>query len=132
MAKKNGVTDSVPLAAPPPPLPEHPLSRLKYLGFVEAGVCNLSQGKLCINIADDDHAVSRNVLYAFVVDGEVVYIGKSTRKFRQRMHDYCAPSASQKTSTRNNRSILKALALGKSVVAYVSVTMDYCSMAAST
>ncbi len=38
-----------------------------------------------------DFAASRNVLYAFVVDGELMYVGQTAKSLRTRMADTGLP-----------------------------------------
>ncbi len=58
---------------------------------------------------------SRNILYAFVTDGEVKYIGKTVQNLKARMLAYQRPSSSQSTNIRNNRNIHDLLRTGKTV-----------------
>ena len=44
----------------------------------------------------------RNILYAFVAQGEVKYIGKSTQTLSGRMNGYKHPGPTQSTNINNN------------------------------
>jgi hypothetical protein len=57
-------------------------------------------------------------LYAFVLGDDVMYVGKSIRRLRTRLHGYCNPNSTQITNVRNNRSILEARAAGIEVAVY--------------
>ena len=60
-------------------------------------------------------AESRNILYAFVTDGEVKYIGKTVQNLNARMLAYQRPCSSQSTNIRNNKNIQELLRMGKTV-----------------
>jgi hypothetical protein len=94
-------------------------SQLAKMGFVECGEFILENGKVKANllesIGDPD---SQHVLYAFIVDREVVYIGKTIRGLGSRMQNYCTPHKTQLTNTRNNVSIRDAINSGKHVKIY--------------
>lgn len=94
-----------------------PLHRLESMGFRKCGDWMLKAGGL--KCALKDHASAPNVLYAFVSEGNVLYIGKTVRSLKQRMYNYQKPGPSQSTSIRGNKLIKDAVALGKSVEVYV-------------
>lgn len=57
----------------------------------------------------------QNILYAFVCDGEVKYIGKTKTTLSSRMNGYRSPGATQTTNLRNHSNIKALLELGGSV-----------------
>lgn len=61
----------------------------------------------------------KNNLYAFVCDGEVKYVGKTTRLLRTRMYHYCRPGATQPTNIKNNANILDMLSQNVAVDIFV-------------
>jgi hypothetical protein len=63
--------------------------------------------------------MSPNVLYAFVTDSVVRYVGKTTRGLRQRLYGYQKPGSTQRTNLRNHDRIKTALRNGKQVDIYV-------------
>ena len=63
----------------------------------------------------DRHAAARNILYAFVCDGQVMYVGKTVRPLAERMGGYRAPGRSQSTNLRNHALIRERLAAGEAV-----------------
>jgi len=92
------------------------MKRLVEIGFIRVGDWRLVSGRLVFGI---DVAIdSTNVLYAFVSEGEVRYIGKTTRTLPKRMQGYQNPSSSQSTNIRNNTEIKILLALKKNVDIY--------------
>lgn len=61
------------------------------MGFKEYGIWKIENEKIkCELIAD---AAAQNVLYAFISDGDVLYIGKTVRSLKKRMYNYQNPWA---------------------------------------
>ena len=83
------------------------LARIKEIGFVPAGCWRLEAGDLSFKL-DPPLAGKRNVLYAFVVDGDVKYIGKTVVTLKQRVTGYKNPASSQTTNVRNNEQLRNA------------------------
>lgn len=54
-----------------------------------------------------------NVLYAFVSDEELLYLGKTTQNLSNRFKGYIMPGISQTTNIRNNSELIKLLNLNK-------------------
>jgi hypothetical protein len=89
------------------------MNRLLDIGFQPSGHW-LFEGEELI-CALTRHAAQRNVLYAFVCDGQVTYIGKTTQSLRQRMYGYRRPGAGQVTNLRNHASLRNQLSQGVAV-----------------
>jgi len=89
------------------------LSRIKTIGFTRAGCWKLSKAGLAFELGEFGSA--RNVLYAFVVVDELVYIGKTVQSLRSRMSGYKTPGPTQSTNVKNHARIRDCLAQGKSV-----------------
>ena len=84
------------------------MDRLLNIGFIKIGYWEFVDGQLDYVITESFSDVCNN-LYAFVCDGEVKYIGKTTRLLRKRMYNYKNPGASQSTNIKNNAYIREAL-----------------------
>ena len=56
-----------------------------------------------------NHKETDNVLYAFISNGEVKYIGKTLQPLSKRMYSYEKPGKSQSTNIRNKNNILHLL-----------------------
>jgi len=56
-----------------------------------------------------------NSLYAFACDGEVLYIGKTTKTLSKRFAGYCDPRNGRATNEKCHQAIKKLLQKGKSV-----------------
>lgn len=84
------------------------MDRLLNIGFIKIGYWELLEGQLHYVMTETFRDV-RNNLYAFICDGEVKYIGKTTRLLKQRMYHYKKPGLSQSTNIKNNAWIREAL-----------------------
>ena len=79
------------------------VGRLCHLGFQDVGTWRLDNGILTYNLIR--HSDKRNILYAFVVLDDVMYIGKSTQTLQKRMQGYRKPGRTQSTNIKNKRKI---------------------------
>jgi len=97
------------------------LNRLLAVGFKPAGKWSLANGILRLTL---EPAVmhEQNVLYAFVVDGKLAYVGKTTQSLIKRMQGYRSPASTAErggsTNIKNNRNIVNALSSGATVDIY--------------
>jgi len=89
------------------------MNRLLSIGFHCIGHWVLDDDKIkpILNSNIND----RNVLYSFVVDGEIQYIGKTIQPLIKRMGGYKNPGKSQTTNIKNNRNIMGVLKSGGTV-----------------
>jgi len=94
-------------------VPNEHVPTLLSLGFVQVGhwepVGDRIEFKLVSNARD------LSVLYAFCIDDQVMYIGKTTRSLMQRMQNFQTPGVSQSTNVRNNGLIGAAIKSGQTV-----------------
>ena len=90
------------------------MNRLLDIGFAYAGRWALTKEK-GLEVSLMRHATQRNILYAFVTDGIVKYVGKTTRTLAERMAGYQRPARSQTTNINNNQRIRECLEAGTSV-----------------
>jgi hypothetical protein len=100
------------------------MEKLRHIGFQKAGRWVYKSEKVDFEL-EEEFADCAPVLYAFVVDDSVKYIGESTRTLRERMQHYKTPAKDPEsggtTNINNNNRIKKELDLGKSVEIYVFV-----------
>jgi len=89
------------------------VERLLELGFVEAGRWEVENTRLVAKLTQ--HATTRNILYAFITDSEVLYIGKSTQSASGRMQGYESPGPTQRTNIRIGDAITKLLKAGTEI-----------------
>lgn len=73
----------------------------------------MSEGGIALELVD--LATSRNILYAFVMGDEFMYIGKTTQTPRARMAGYKNPGPTQSTNVWNNTQIRELLDQGQCV-----------------
>jgi hypothetical protein len=95
------------------------MDRLLQIGFQVVGQWVLIDGELSLQL--DKMEDESNLLYAFVVDGYVRYIGKTTRSLNNRMKGYLKPGPTQSTNIKNRKNILSALESGQAVQIFVLV-----------
>ncbi len=93
------------------------LTHLEAIGFKVAGEWNRDDDGIACKL-DDTLSDSRNVLYAFVVDGQLTYVGKTIQSLRARMAGYRSPGPTQFTNIKNKNNILNSLNDGKTVKVY--------------
>ena len=85
-----------------------PLEQICNLGFELCGSWTRGDDGT-LKLALDNVPDGRNVLYAFVVDETVAYVGKTVQGVAKRMRGYRRPHASQTTNVRVNSLILDQL-----------------------
>lgn len=86
------------------------------MGFLKCGSWLLRNGQLACDLKE--HGQDQNVLYAFVCNGEVVYIGKTTQSLKKRMYGYLKPGPTQSTNIKGNEQIQAALEAEKLLEIY--------------
>lgn len=84
------------------------MNRLLEIGFELAGHWVLEDDKLKHELIR--HSSQKNILYAFVCDGQVKYVGKTVRALAVRMAGYKTPGRTQTTNINNHRRIRELLA----------------------
>ena len=93
------------------------IQTLLDVGFESVGVW-LFDGD-AIELTLTKHGASKKVLYAFVSENTVLYIGKTIRTLRQRLSGYINPSKTQSTNIKNNNKIKNLLKQGKEIEIFV-------------
>jgi hypothetical protein len=89
------------------------MNRLLEIGFAPAGHWLLDGGALDYALAR--HSTQRNILYAFVCDGQVMYVGKAVQPLARRMTGYRRPAPTQSVNARNHKNIRALLERGSAV-----------------
>jgi len=89
------------------------MNRLLEIGFQTVGHWQLVNGELSFQLLR--HGGQSNILYAFVSDGEVKYIGKTLQPLSKRLYGYKNPGPSQSTNIKNNAFIKELLNIGAGV-----------------
>ena len=89
------------------------MNRLLQIGFESVGHWKLSNGE---PVFDLTRMMSEsNILYAFVSDGEIKYVGKTTQPLAKRLLGYQSPGPTQSTNIKNRAKIKNLLIEGKVV-----------------
>ncbi|WP_269243190.1 GIY-YIG nuclease family protein [Flavobacterium limnophilum] len=83
------------------------MDRLLKIGFINVGHWKPNNDKIKYYLAL--HNLEKNVLYCFVTNGEIKYIGKTTMTLSKRMYGYQNPNTSQTTNFRVNLLIKETL-----------------------
>ena len=89
------------------------LETLINIGFRRAGEWKMINSNLEFNL--EEFSKTRNILYAFICDKKIKYIGKTVQALKQRMVGYKNPGKTQTTNIKNNEKIMKLLSKGKSI-----------------
>lgn len=98
--------------------------RLKNLGFNKIG--SWTKVDSGIKFLLTDHQDDMKVLYSFVSNGKVMYIGKTTQSLTRRMLGYQNPGPTQRTNIRVSKEILQRLNEGLPIDIYI--LPDPCSL----
>jgi hypothetical protein len=93
-----------------------PVGRLESMGFRRAGQWELKAGNLKCSL--QDCADAKNVLYAFVCNHSVLYVGKSIQTLKKRMYGYSRPGPTQRTNIKGNAFLKKLISAGDEVLVY--------------
>jgi hypothetical protein len=92
------------------------MESLLKIGFRRVGQWLISDGKPVLSLEAEQG--SHNILYSFVSDGEILYIGKTAQSLSKRMYGYQNPGPLQRTNLRNNKLIAETLRAQKPVDIY--------------
>jgi hypothetical protein len=93
------------------------MDRLINIGFKKAGEWILENDS-SISFVLNDFSSNKNILYAFILENEIMYIGKSTRTLRERMINYKNADKSQSTNIKIKNKILELLKKNNNVEIY--------------
>ena len=83
--------------------PNKDIKLLVDIGFEKVGYWNIVNKAIDYQLSK--FASSKGILYAFVANNRVLYIGKTVRTLNQRMYGYKNPGPTQKTNIKNNQNI---------------------------
>ena len=91
--------------------------RIQEIGFTQTGKWIIEGSIISFDIQEKIN--SKNSLYAFIIEEEVMYVGKTTNWFLNRMKGYSKPGPSQNTNIRINKNIIEAIEKKHRVFVYV-------------
>ena len=92
------------------------MNRLINIGFRKVGYW--LQNPPGINCILNDCEEACNILYCFVSDRTVLYVGKTTQSLKKRMYGYQNPGQTQTTNIKGNKNINLLLLKHKQVDIY--------------
>jgi len=79
------------------------MNNLLKIGFIKVGVWSLYNSHIQFSLTS--HVSEKGVLYSFVSNNEIKYIGKTTQTLSNRMKGYQKPGSTQRTNIRVNDKI---------------------------
>ena len=93
------------------------LEILRDIGFEFVGDWKIENRLLSFNLSQ--YSSLSNVLYAFVANSQVMYIGKTDRTIQERLNGVKRPGPTQRTNIKNNKNIFSMLSKGIRVEIFV-------------
>lgn len=92
------------------------MERLINIGFKKVGQWLLENDQIILSLESENKTT--NILYSFISNGSILYIGKTVQPLKKRMYGYQNPGPTQSTNIKNNRFITEKLSNGDSVDIY--------------
>jgi len=92
------------------------LTDLLAIGFKHIGRWELLRESIDASLTE--MSTASPALYAFVADGNIKYVGKTSRSLGQRLYGYAKGGSTQRTNIRVRALILKSLKQGQQVQIY--------------
>jgi hypothetical protein len=93
------------------------MKRLTEIGFKKVGTWILTNGSF--NHTITNHLTEKDLLYSFICEKVVFYIGKTTDTLKNRMNGYKNAGGSQKTNIRVKAKLMELLEDSKFVDIYI-------------
>jgi len=84
------------------------MNRLLAIGFIPVGSWVLNENH-AIRYTLNSNQNTRNILYAFISNGTIMYVGKTTQTLNSRMYGYQNPGPTQSTNIRVNDLLRKSI-----------------------
>lgn len=95
------------------------LHKLQNIGFIEVGKWQMENDYFTHTIVE--YLNEKKILYSFVSENNVLYIGKTTNFLKSRMNGYKNPHSTQKTNYRVKAKIIDLLSSGKEVCIFILI-----------
>jgi hypothetical protein len=95
------------------------MNKLLNIGFINVGHWTIINNTLKYHLTSNQ--VTKNVLYSFISNGIIKYIGKTTMQLTKRMYGYQNPGPSQTTNIRVNGKIKELLQSDQPVDIFILV-----------
>ncbi|MBK8806994.1 MAG: GIY-YIG nuclease family protein [Bacteroidales bacterium] len=94
------------------------MDRLIKIGFAKVGIWESLNSNQIQFVLNSNH-FTKDLLYSFIIDGEIKYIGKTIQSLCDRMNGYKNPGTSQTTNIRINKVIKGLLNHGNIVDIFI-------------
>ena len=95
------------------------MNRLLNIGFINVGHWTFATDRIKYHLTS--HQTAKNVLYGFIANGVIKYIGKTTLQLTKRMYGYQNPGPSQTTNIRVNQKVKDLLKLDQPLDIFILV-----------
>lgn len=95
------------------------MNRLLNIGFINVGHWTFDTERIKYHLTS--HQTAKNVLYSFIANGVIKYIGKTTLQLTKRMYGYQNPGPSQTTNIRVNQKVKDLLKLNQPLDIFILV-----------
>ncbi len=93
------------------------MKKLTEIGFKKVGKWSFENSSFQYEL--NENYMTKNILYSFVIENEIKYIGKSVKTISQRLNGYRKPNISQRTNFRLKNLIIEKLKEKKEVEIYL-------------
>jgi len=97
--------------------PSEALQFLKSIGFEKVGYWYLEGNKLKCKL--EKYKNEKNLIYAFVAEDHIKYIGKTEKTLYSRIYGYARPGPTQNTNIKNSKKIINLLEKNVPVTIFV-------------
>lgn len=95
------------------------INKLLQIGFKKVGKWIFQDNSLEYLLDIERNNI--NFLYAFIVDNNIKYIGKSTQTIQKRFNGYKNPGKDQRTNIKNNKKLIDELNKNKEIDIYIFI-----------
>ena len=92
------------------------MERLINIGFKKVGQWLLENRQIVLSLESENKTT--NILYSFISNGSILYIGKTVQPLNKRMYGYQNPGPTQSTNIKNRKFITEKLLKGEPVDIY--------------
>ncbi len=89
------------------------LADIRAIGFRQIGTWLIENGNLALR--QNQMRKASPALYSFILNGQVMYVGKTSQLLAKRLYFYAKPGSSQSTNIRLNALLSHSLSNGNSV-----------------
>lgn len=99
------------------------IKKLESIGFERVGQWKLKENRLDFECSIN--VETTKILYCFVINDEVVYVGKTIKSIKQRFQGYIIPGSTQFTNQKVNKKINESISSDDNVIIYIFKDYGY-------